>query len=84
MAATGKAVKTMLMSIAPVAHNAPIAKSMESPGKNGATTKPTSQKIIKVIKAYIQTSYLSTSSGSQTFMFRIKSRAKVKYSMFGM
>ena len=29
---------------APVAHSAPVAKSSESPGRNGVTTKPVSAK----------------------------------------
>jgi hypothetical protein len=36
----------------PVAHSAPVAKSSESPGRNGVTTKPVSAKTITKRKPY--------------------------------
>jgi hypothetical protein len=45
MAATGKSVSTKVKSMTPVAQRAPMAKSIESPGRNGVNTRPVSQKM---------------------------------------
>ena len=39
----------MFSPVSPLAINAPIAKSSESPGRNGVITKPVSAKIIMKI-----------------------------------
>ena len=42
-----EASKPKFKPVSPLAKSAPAAKSKESPGKNGVTTKPVSEKIIR-------------------------------------
>ena len=47
MAAIKRVIEIVQKSNEPLAAKAPIANKSESPGKNGKTTTPVSQKIIK-------------------------------------
>jgi hypothetical protein len=42
-----KPIKAKLKPVSPLARSAPAANNKESPGKNGVTTKPVSEKIIR-------------------------------------
>ena len=54
MDAMHKIINRVGKSSKPLAARAPVAKSRESPGRNGATTRPVSQKITRKTITYAQ------------------------------